>query len=316
MSVRPSIADEGYVEVEPGLRLNYVAFGDPAAADTVVFPAASWAAADVADLGRNRRVLMYDQRNRGHSDATEDPERMTLEYELRDLEAMRRAFGLDRMKLIGWSCFGAVVALYAAAHPEHVARLVMIGAMTPRETDYPGQKTREELDARLDPAELRRLEQMRADGLETSDPAAYCRASCRAHMRRSVADPAAIGRMRSDPCAHPNEWLERIEWRGEHLFGPLRERDWRPDAARVAAPALLVHGTEDFVPLGGAHEWASHLRDARAGRSALRPFPLAGSAGHLLSRGGQGPGRRVARGRGGDHRRRVNGVVPGPLARQ
>ena len=263
MSVRAPLADEGYVEVEPGLRLYYVALGDPAAVDTVVFPAASWASEDVGDLARSRRVLLYDQRNRGRSDATDDPERLTLEYELRDLEAMRRAFGLDRMKLIGWSYFGAAIALYAAAHPQHVARLVMVGAMAPRETRYPGQKTREELDARLDPAELRRLEQLRADGLETRDPAAYCRADRRAHMRRSVADPAAIGRMRSDPCAHPNEWAERLGWRGQHLFGPLRDRDWRPDAARVAAPALLIHGTEDFVPIGGAREWASHLRDAR-----------------------------------------------------
>jgi pimeloyl-ACP methyl ester carboxylesterase len=38
------------------------------------------------------------------------------------------------------------------------------------------------------------------------------------------------------------------------------------DTLTAKAPRMSVqagHGEEDFVPIGGAREWAAHLRDAR-----------------------------------------------------
>jgi len=39
--------------------------------------------------------------------------------------------------------------------------------------------------------------------------------------------------------------------------------DWRPQAARISAPTLIVHGDKDPLPLAGSSEWTRALPRAR-----------------------------------------------------
>lgn len=47
--------------------------------------------------------------------------------DVRDLEAVRHHFQLERVSLLGHSYLGIVVALYAMKHPDRVNRVVQIG---------------------------------------------------------------------------------------------------------------------------------------------------------------------------------------------
>jgi pimeloyl-ACP methyl ester carboxylesterase len=83
-------------------------------------------------LAPERRVILYDQRGTGESDrlpiSTAKPEglgRLSLEENVADLEAIRARLGRDRIALIGHSWGGALAVFYAAAHPEHVEKLVV-----------------------------------------------------------------------------------------------------------------------------------------------------------------------------------------------
>jgi proline iminopeptidase len=252
---------EGYVRTEDGLRLyvRVVGEGEPA----VLVPGACYSEEDLLPLAAGRRLVFYDQRCRGRSDAVDDPARMGIELEARDLEAVRAHVGLERVSLLGWSYNGLVVALYAAAHPGRVERQVLLCAVPPGPGPYPGQKTPEELDARVDPAGLAGLEEMRGAGLPERDPTAYCRAFWRVHRARQTTIPAALERTRGDPCRWPNEWPEHRQARGRHVFGALRDADWRPRVRAAAAPTLVVHGTEDAIPLAASQEWVATLPDAR-----------------------------------------------------
>ena len=62
----------------------------------------------------------------------EEPSRLTLEREVRDLEEIRRNLGLERLSLMGWSYLGSVTALYAAAHPHPPAAPYRTYALTRR----------------------------------------------------------------------------------------------------------------------------------------------------------------------------------------
>jgi len=48
-----------------------------------------------------------------------------MDAQVADLEAVRQTLGLDKVALVGDSYGGLVVMAYAAAHPEHVAKLVL-----------------------------------------------------------------------------------------------------------------------------------------------------------------------------------------------
>jgi proline iminopeptidase len=253
---------ETHATTEDGLKLyvRVVGEGEPA----VLVPGACYSEEDLAPLASGRRLVFYDQRCRGRSDAVDDPARMGVEIEARDLDAVRAHLGLGRVSLLGWSYNGLVVALYAAAHPDRVERQVLLCPVPPGPGPYQGQKSQEELDARLDPAGLAGLEEMRRAGLPERDPVAYCRAFWRVHRARQTANPAALERTRqADPCQWPNEWPSNRMKHGPHVFGPLRGTDWRPRVRAASALTLVIHGTDDAIPLAASEEWAATLPDAR-----------------------------------------------------
>jgi proline iminopeptidase len=68
---------------------------------------------------------------RGRSSRLADPRGYTLERDVADLDAIRRQIGAERMILIGHSSGGMLAAAYAAAHPEHVAKIVLSSPADP-----------------------------------------------------------------------------------------------------------------------------------------------------------------------------------------
>lgn len=73
----------------------------------------------------HRLVIFYDQRGTGGSKPLKPGASQSMDAQVADLEAVRQKLGLDKIALVGDSYGGLVVMAYAAAHPEHVARLVL-----------------------------------------------------------------------------------------------------------------------------------------------------------------------------------------------
>jgi proline iminopeptidase len=79
-------------------------------------------------------VYVYDQVGRGRSSRLANPRDYTLERDVADLEAIRREIGAERMILIGHSSGGMLAAAYAAANPQHVAKIVLSSPADPSPT--------------------------------------------------------------------------------------------------------------------------------------------------------------------------------------
>lgn len=71
------------------------------------------------------RLVRYDPRGCGLSDR--DPERISFEGFVCDLETVTDALGLERFALLGTSQGAAVSIAYAARHPDRVSHLVLSG---------------------------------------------------------------------------------------------------------------------------------------------------------------------------------------------
>lgn len=74
------------------------------------------------------RVVSYDQRGSGRSGAPEDGE-YGLDAQVADLDAVRAATGAQQVALLGQSWGGLVAMAYAAAHPDRVRALALVGSM-------------------------------------------------------------------------------------------------------------------------------------------------------------------------------------------
>jgi proline iminopeptidase/L-proline amide hydrolase len=78
-------------------------------------------------LADQRPVILYDQLDSGMSDHVGDPANWKPERFVAELEAIRRALGVERWHLIGHSWGSALALEYAAAYPQHTASAVLSG---------------------------------------------------------------------------------------------------------------------------------------------------------------------------------------------
>lgn len=256
--VEKVLFSEQWVPVSDGMRLYARVVGD--GPDTVIIPAAAYLARDLAPLAHGRTLVFYDLRGRGASGAVPRGAPDDMEADVRDMEAVRAFFGVDRASFLGWSYVGAVVALYAAEYPGRVRRVVQIGPMAPR-SDMPPVPEGRGLPAL--PEDMSRLEALREEGIPSTDPVGYCREWMRASvLRTALARPEALDRFEGTPCLHWNEWPAQMSRR----LGQVIPSEWDfTDVARaVAAPVLVVHGTDDpRAAVEGGRMWAELMPQAR-----------------------------------------------------
>ncbi len=74
-------------------------------------------------LSSRHHVIRYDQRGTGESVSLND--RYDLDEHIDDLEAIRQAFGYDKLSLFGHSWGGTLAQLYAERYPKHVKKIFL-----------------------------------------------------------------------------------------------------------------------------------------------------------------------------------------------
>lgn len=252
-------AREGYVVTDDSVRLYHRTVGS--GPQTVVIPLASMLGDLLLPLAsQDRRLVFYDVRHRGRSGAG-DLARVSIDRQIRDLEQLREALGIERMAIIGWSGLGMEMAVYAMRHPDRVTRLVQVGAVPPaaRMMREAGGDRRAQ---RMDRAALDALDRRAAAGDFARDSAGLCRERRRLTLPASFEDTTLVRRV-PDVCAWENEWPGRLGPYFGALLGSLGDWDWTSEMRALAMPRLVVHGREDGIPLAGAQAWAAGFPNAR-----------------------------------------------------
>ena len=260
---------EGYFNGADGVRLFYRRVGK--GKDTVVFlhggPGLGIGDGgyDMEPLARNRVLLMYDQRGSGRSEVVNDPRRLSVDHQVRDLEEFRKHFGLQRMTLVGLSWGTGLAVLYAAAYPEQVERLLLLSPMPPAKVPFWEERTKT-INTLIGPANAARLTEIRQLLPNSTDAQtlALCRESFAISSKPYLLKPDAFTRERSEemcdapPAALRNRWVVVFA-----VFESLANWDFRPHLARIKVPALVVEGELTNVPLNATRMWASSLPNGR-----------------------------------------------------
>lgn len=258
VSAAPAPHSEGFITADDGTRLYYIEAG--IGPDVLVAPVALYLAPHLLDeLSASRRVIFYDPRNRGRSDAA-DLSSVSLDRQVADLEALREGLGIEKMALLGWSGLGMEMAVYALRHRDRVTRLIQMSAVPPAASIM-----RAAGDSRVDRADRAALEALdrRADSGEFEDmPEVYCR------LRNALTDPTnfvdpQLAKKVPDVCVHANERPVNLWPYFGALLPSFGDYDWRDDLHRLDVPRLIIHGREDGIPLAGAEAWASGYPEAR-----------------------------------------------------
>lgn len=257
----------GYFESDDGLRLYWRRVPGPGPPVVVVHGGpgndSGYLIADFAALSRTREAVFYDQRGGGRSALPAEPERLTIDDHVRDLERLRRHLALDRLTLVAHSFGPLLAASYAIARPQHVERMVFIGPLPPRRGDV-FERFTATVDSRLDAGERARLGAAWREIAEGEDPAAGCRRFWEIALRPRFADPDRTGLLRGDLCSAPPEAIRHgMVTTNRATMDSLGDWDLRAALAAVSAPTLIVHGEQEAIAIDLVEEWTTALPDAR-----------------------------------------------------
>ena len=249
---------EGSAVTPDGVRIHYRVAGS--SGDVVLAPFALYHGASLDPLAEGRRIVTYDPRGRGRSQAV-PPDKVSLDLLLSDLDTVRRAVGAEQVSLIGWSGGGMETFVYALRNPGRVRRLVQLAPVGPRLAPY-GAQMMADRQARTDAAAAAALAERVEAGAFAGDPAAHCRASNAVTLPPLLADPADAGLI-PDVCYSPNEHPESVGRYFAALFPTIDNYDWRGSLATVSIPRLVIHPSRDNIPLAGSEEWVRGQPNAR-----------------------------------------------------
>jgi proline iminopeptidase len=184
-------------------------------------------------VAAHRLVVLYDQRGTGASKHVRPNAPQSMDAQVADLEAIRNALSLDRIAVLGDSYGGMIAMAYAAAHPEHVSRLIL------SDSPAPSWKTMVHLLPQVFPD---REEQGEAEGKKlAADPEAAAQAGLVNHMRMMFYSTE----MRDTYVAHMGD-LGFVPAVGQAVQKATENLDLTPKLAGFHFPTLVMTGRYDM----------------------------------------------------------------------
>ena len=200
------------------------------------------------ELAAGRTLVYYDQRGGGRSPVARDVP-VGWEEQVADLEALRLAWGIDRLVIAGYSWGALLALLYAIRHPERVERLALVSpapawrAMRDRfESEFARRN--------LDPALQEQRKSLRESGLRESDPAAYQQRVFELSVVPYFFDAARARDLT------PFRVTGRTQ---QEVWASLGEFDLRADLGALHVPAIVLHGADDPIPAENAESVATAI---------------------------------------------------------
>jgi proline iminopeptidase len=192
---------------------------------------------------RGYRVVIYEQAGSGKSEVPKDISRYTIENFVEDAEGVRKALGLTKVHLLGFSWGGMLAQAYALEYQRNLTSLILSGT-TPSIPLL--QKEAERLFREL-PADAREAITKHEQAGEFDAPE-YTKATQEFQKRHTLRiHPPPDELTYSDE--HVNKEVGRVMF-GPNLvevIGNMRYWDVTGQLSKLRVPCLLVCGEYDFL---------------------------------------------------------------------
>ena len=194
-------------------------------------------------LGTFSRLVCFDKRGSGVSDAVTLTALPTLEEWMEDVRAVMDAAGLERATLFGIAEGGPMAMLFAATYPERTSALILAdtAARLLRDADYPCG-----MPAELVPRFLAGLKSLWGTG----------------HTAQVVA-PSAANDERFRRWLGRYERLSIAPHAHVHMYAQHFDRDLRGVLSSIRVPTLVLHRMGDrHIRVGHGRYLAAHIPKA------------------------------------------------------
>jgi proline iminopeptidase len=220
---------------------------------------------DMDRLAETLRVIYYAQRGRGLSADGVEPEDVSMESEVEDLDAIRRSVGLDAIALIGHSWGGLLAMYYALGYPEHVSHLILMHSAPATAGGW--SNLMDVFERQRPPRDREVLDRVEASESfqrgELGAEAEYNRAHFRMTLPQSDLLDDLVGRIRVNFTPESVLKAEQIANRLHEQTSEVSGFDLLPALGRLDIPTLVISAEHDFIPVEIATEIADAMPRAR-----------------------------------------------------
>ena len=199
------------------------------------------AIAAVAASGR--RVILYDQQGCGNSDQPDDAARWTVDFYVREVDAVRAALGLDRVHILGQSWGGMLLMEYLVRQPDGVVSGT-IASSPASMTMWVTETGRLRADLPAEVIEV--LDRHEAAGTwDDPEYEAAVNVFYERHVCRVVPFPEPVTRTFAKIARNPQVYRTMNGPTEFHVVGTLSDWDITPRLGAVSVPVLITSGRHD-----------------------------------------------------------------------
>ncbi len=190
-----------------------------------------------------RRVIFYDQQGCGNSDQPDDPGRWTIDFYLREIDAVRVALGLERLHILGQSWGGMLLMEYLVRRPAGLVSAVV--ASSPASMPMWVSETAKQRAA-LPPEVIEVLDRHEAAGTwDDPEYEAAVQVFYDRHLCRVVPAPEFDQRSFAKLARNPQVYRTMNGPTEFHVVGTLRDWEILSRLDAVDGPVLLTSGRHD-----------------------------------------------------------------------
>lgn len=202
-------------------------------------------------LAASFRLIYYDQRGRGRSAWNIEPDEVSIDSEIEDLDCVRRHFGLGSVAVLGHSWGGVLAMEYATRHPDRVSHLILLNTGPASAEDW--LVFRQQLLRARPAGDAERMHALASSArYQTGDleaDAEYYRIHFSLALRQRERLEQLIGRLRAHFTEASVLTARAIEQRLYDETSRSGGYDLIPKLQALDIPALVLHGEDDFVPV-------------------------------------------------------------------
>jgi proline iminopeptidase len=191
-------------------------------------------------LSENYQLIFYDQKVSGRSSIEVDSATMTLDGFAEDIEAIRNAFKLEKINLLGHSWGGLIAMTYAIKYNQHLDKLILSNSIAPNVSEW--QMEGQVVGQRATENDfLERQSILTSGALQSEDPTDAIEKLLRISFRPQMADTTKLNELN---LYVPKDYLQRSGLFS--LLAPdLTQFDLYPDLDKISCPTLVLYGNRE-----------------------------------------------------------------------
>jgi proline iminopeptidase len=210
------------------------------------------------ELADEFRIILYDQRGSGNSSGTIDSASITVDNFVEDLEGLRSHLKLGKINLIGFS-WGATLAMYyGIKYPDNLKSFIIAG-ISGASKEYFNEyfqnlQSRTTKDDKKTLGEIERMESFK--NRETGVVQKYWRII----MKPFFKDTSMVNEVN---LTFGKNTLKNLAGINKLLMYNLGDFDIYGELPVIRCPSLVIHGTYDPFPAGGAYKVYKQLQSSK-----------------------------------------------------